>query len=80
MNLPQTICLYGYVVTQNINYHVTVKTLENDKRVGHFQCDHELSGEELIKLAAFMNEIREGTDKENVHFAEKNTNKKIKVR
>lgn len=60
MGLPQTMCLNGYVLIQETNFHVTVKTNEDNRRIGHFQCNHELSSEELIAMTHFMNEMRHG--------------------
>lgn len=54
MGLPQTMYLNGYMLIQAKNYHVTVKTFEDNRTVGHFQCDHELSAEELIELSFFI--------------------------
>lgn len=58
MGLPKTMRLNGYTLIQAKNYHVTVKTLENDRVVGHFQCNHELSAAELIELLFFIDDMR----------------------
>ena len=58
MGLPQTMCLNGYILIQDVNYHVTVKTLENNHRIAHFQCDHELDYTELIAMTKFVDEMR----------------------
>lgn len=60
MELPQTMYFNGYILKQNKNFHVLVKDFKSNKRVGHFQCDHCLSGEELMSLANFLDEMRNG--------------------
>ena len=59
MKFAQTMCFGGYVLTQATNFHVTIKRLKDNSVVGHFQFSHELSEEELMKLAHFMDEMRE---------------------
>lgn len=58
MNLPQTMCFNGYVIIQNTNHHVTVKTIEDNRSVAHFQCDHGLDSAELIKMVGFVDGLR----------------------
>lgn len=58
MGLPKGMCLHGYMMTQEENRHVTVRTIEDNKRIAHFQCDHELSGKEFIELAQFVDKLR----------------------
>ena len=58
MGLPKGMCLHGYMMTQEENRHVTVRTIEDNKRIAHFQCDHELSGKEFIELAQFLDKLR----------------------
>lgn len=58
MGLPQTMCLSGYVLIQDTNYYVTVKTLENNQRIARFPCDHELNCAELIAMTKFVDEMR----------------------
>lgn len=60
MGLPQTMFFGGYELTQEKNFHVMVRTLEGNKRIGHFQCEHELSAEEMIELAHFVDQMRNG--------------------
>ena len=57
MGLPQTMCLNGYVLIQATNYHVTVKKLEDNRRIAHFPCDHELDYTELIAMIKFVDDM-----------------------
>lgn len=58
MGLQKGMCLHGYMMTQEENRHVTVRTIEDNRRIAHFQCDHELSGKEFIELAQFVDKLR----------------------
>ena len=58
MGLPQTMCLHGYILKQATNYHVTISTIEDNKRIAHIQCDHELSGTEMIYTICFIDKMR----------------------
>lgn len=58
MGLPQGMCLHGYMMTQAENCHVTVRTIEDNRRIAHFPCDHELSGKEFIELTQFIDRLR----------------------
>ena len=58
MGLPQTICLHGYILTQAKNYHVTIVTIEDNRRIAHVQCDHKLSGKEMIDMIRVVAKMR----------------------